>query len=110
MRLRAGLSLFVFAVLLGWGCRKPLTPNIDKNQPPETWITAAPQDTVTTKDENGAVIPPVIGTIPFKYHLYWAGSDRDGTVGGFYFAVVETLPSAPPGFPFKPPLPGPKPQ
>ena len=47
MRLRAGLYLFVFAAFVGSGCRKPLIPNIDKNKPPETWIVAAPQDTLS---------------------------------------------------------------
>jgi hypothetical protein len=48
--------------------------------------------------------------IPFRYHLYWAGSDSDGKISGFYFAVVETLPLpiAPATTP--PPLPGPKAQ
>ncbi len=109
MRFRGGLLFFVLTILVAIGCRKPLTPNVDRNQPPETWITAAPQDTITIRDEFG--VPqgvPRPGTIPFRYHLYWAGSDHDGDVAGFYFAVVETLPVAPPGLPI-PPLPGPKP-
>ncbi len=105
MRFRAGLILSLFAVLVGVGCRKPLTPNIDRNQAPETWITAAPQDTITTLDAFGFPVQPQPGIIPFRYHLYWAGSDQDGEVAGFYFAVVETV--ATPGLPL-PPLPGPK--
>jgi hypothetical protein len=107
MRFRAGLVLFIFAVILGVGCRKPLTPNIDRNRAPETWITAAPQDTLTVIDPDHNLIPAVPGTIPFRYHLYWAGSDDDGAVAGFYFAVVETVGTA--GLPM-PPLPGPKPR
>ena len=109
MRFRAGLILFIFALLAGVGCRKPLSPNVDRNDPPETWITAAPQDTLTEKDEDGIVIVPRIGTIPVRFHLYWAGADQDGAVAGFYYAVVETIPVPPPGLSL-PALPGPKPQ
>jgi hypothetical protein len=107
MRFRAGLALCFFSILVGAGCRKPLTPNIDRNLAPETWITAAPQDTITTRDQNGVPVQPHPGTIPFRYHLYWAGADPDGDVAGFYFAVVETVGT--PGLP-TPPLPGPKPR
>ncbi|MBI1795713.1 MAG: hypothetical protein HY076_04115 [Candidatus Eisenbacteria bacterium] len=71
------------------GCRKALAPNIDRNKAPETWITAAPFDTVTlTKG-----IRPGVTTIPIRFHLYWAGSDQDGAVVGFYWAVTETIPT-----------------
>ena len=82
MRFRAGLLLFLFTLLLGIACRKPLTPNIDRNQAPETWIVGAPQDTVTTKDANGDPIV-TIGEVPARFHLYWAGSDQDGAIAGF---------------------------
>ena len=109
MRLSAVLCLFFLTILVVMGCRKPLKPNVDRNLAPETWITAAPQDTLTEKDESGKVIRPKVGTIAYKYHLYWAGSDQDGAVDGFYFAVVETLPIPPAGLSEIPPLPGPKP-
>jgi hypothetical protein len=105
MRFRAGLVLSLFAVLLGAGCRKPLAPNIDRNLAPETWITAAPQDTITTHQSPGG--SPTATTIPFRYHLYWAGADADGQVVGYYYAVVETVTA--PGLPTAP-LPGPKPR
>src|SRR6266850_5679982 len=108
MRFRAGLLLFVFTLILGIACRKPLTPNIDRNQAPETWIVGAPQDTVSSKDDEGNPIVTV-GQIASRFHLYWAGSDADGAIAGFYFAVVETLPNIPAGFRRPPPLPGPKP-
>lgn len=107
MRLRAVSVLCLFAILLGVGCRKPLTPGFQNNQAPETWITAAPQDTITTRDALGRPVAPLPGTIPVKFHVYWAGSDQDGAVTGFYYAVVETLPISPVGVP---PLPGPKPR
>ncbi len=110
MRLRAGLILFflLLLILVVGGCRKPLAPTFDRNQAPETWITAAPLDTITYRE--GPVpkqTPP--GYIPFRYHMYWAGSDPDGKVVGFYFAVVETLTTPIPPATTPPPLPGPKP-
>ena len=110
MRLRAGLVVCLYAVLIVVGCRDPLVPNFEDNLPPETWITAAPQDTVTTLDPIGTVIPPVVGTIPVIFHLYWAGSDADGDVVGYYYAVVETSTAIPVGGIRPPRLPGPKPR
>jgi len=85
MRLRSGVLLCLFAVGLGVACRKPLTPNIDRNLPPETWITAAPMDTLTVKDPQLRPITgdPTVHVIPVRFHMYWAGSDADGSVVGF---------------------------
>jgi hypothetical protein len=91
-------------ILIAGGCRKALAPNIDRNAAPETWVTAAPLDTLMTVRGT----PPLLVPIPVRFHLHWAGSDRDGYVAGFYYAVVETLPIPEPGFPNLPPLPGPK--
>lgn len=109
MRLRVGVLLCLFLVILGAGCRKALSPNID-NIAPETWITAAPQDTITDRPAVGPPQPGRPGEIPVRYHLYWAGSDADGAVTGFYWAVVETLPVPPADGLGVPSLPGPKPQ
>jgi hypothetical protein len=106
MRIRSKLGLFILSVLLAIGCRRPLSP-ATTNLPPETWITAAPQDTITARDENGNILPPEPGTIPFRFHAYWSGSDQDGTVAGFYWAVVETAGVS--GL-APPPLPGPRAQ
>lgn len=98
-------------VFVGSGCRKALTPNIDRNQAPETYITAAPFDTVTIRGPDGRPQFPPINiadhTIPVRFHMYWAGADKDGAVVGFYWAVTETT-VAPIGADFAP-LPGPKP-
>ena len=88
MRLAFGVVLCFFLAFLGAGCRKSLAPNVDNNLAPETWITAAPQDTITERNPVGAPVPPVPSEIPVRFHLYWAGSDRDGAVSGFYWAVV----------------------
>ena len=103
MRLRVGLLLCLFGIIAAVGCRKPLTPNVDRNKAPETWITAAPFDTITM--ERG--IPPEPKTIPIRFHVYWAGSDQDGAVSGYYWAVTETLLVSPEGG--RPPLPAPRP-
>src|SRR5512132_1353490 len=109
MRFRAVVFLCLSTLLIAIGCRKPLTPNIDRNAAPETWISAAPQDTLTTRNPDGTPHAPEIGTIAVRFHPYWAGADLDGEISGFYYAVVETLPLPPPGLTEKPPLPGPKP-
>ena len=108
MAFRFRVLLGALVLFVGIGCRKPLTPNVDRNQPPETWITAAPQDTITIRN-NGVVQQPgpTVGTMAFRFHLYWAGADQDGTVRGYYFAVTETVST--PGIEGEPPLPGPKP-
>ena len=108
MRLRVGVVVCLFLAFVAASCRKGLEPNTDHNSAPETWITAAPQDTITTKDSQGRPIPPVEGRIPIRFHLYWAGADKDGAVAGFYWAVTETVAtSAGDGLPI-PGLPGPK--
>ncbi len=108
MRLRVGVAVCLFLALIAAGCRKGLEPSFDNNQAPETWITGAPADTITTKDNLGRPIPPVEGRIPVRYHIYWAGSDKDGAVVGYYWAVTETVAVSPgPGLPI-PELPGPR--
>ncbi|MFI5370917.1 MAG: hypothetical protein ACHQ52_05100 [Candidatus Eisenbacteria bacterium] len=92
---------------MGAGCRQALTPPTEDNKPPETWITAAPFDTITL-DKNGNQPSPSF--IPVRFHVYWAGSDEDGAVAGFYWAVTETVPTPPEGLTQPPQLPGPKPQ
>jgi hypothetical protein len=107
MRLGVGVVLCLLALSLGVssGCRKPLTPNIERNEAPETWISGAPLDTLTLLDEYGQPInDPEPTVIPVSFHLYWAGSDRDGAVVGFYYAVVET--TATPAAPLPGPMPG----
>jgi hypothetical protein len=102
--------LLFFLVFLGAGCRKALNPLTLDNQAPETWIVAAPQDTITLRDPQNVPIRPRPGKIPVRFHMYWAGSDRDGSVAGFYWAVVETSAVPDEGATSVPSLPGPKPR
>ena len=64
-------------------------------------------DTLTIRDKYGVPIGEGdvgLKTIPVRFHMYWAGSDKDGAVAGFYYAVVETTVAQ-----GNVPLPGPKP-
>ena len=93
MRLRWwGIFVVLFVALAQISCRKTVAPNTDRNRAPETYLTAAPLDSIGGKPLNRA---------PYRYQVHWSGSDIDGAVAGFYFAVTETLPGNP--------LPGPKP-
>lgn len=106
---RVVLCLLAFSLVTAAGCRDALTPNVDNNEAPETWITAAPMDTLTVRDGYGVPTGPSYPTtIPVRFHLYWAGADQDGSVAGFYYAVVETT-AAPDESGYIPSLPGPKP-
>ena len=106
---RVVLCLLALSLVTAAGCRKALTPDVDTNEAPETWITAAPMDTLTIKDGYGVPTgPPSLTVIPVRFHLYWAGADKDGSVNGFYYAVVETT-AAPDETGHIPNLPGPKP-
>jgi hypothetical protein len=106
---RVALCLLALSLVLATGCRKALTPDVDVNEAPETWITAAPMDTLTVKDATGLPTgPPALTLIPVRFHLYWAGADKDGSVSGFYFAVVETT-ATPNEYGYLPSLPSPKP-
>ena len=106
---RASIVSVLLIVGLSFGCRSALAPNVSRNRAPETWITAAPQDTITVHTSDGGRDPATIHTIPIRFHMYWAGSDIDGAVSGFYWAVVETLPLPPEGARDVAPLPGPRP-
>src|SRR5437867_5590404 len=102
------IVFFLIVLGLSRACTIALSPNVDRNRPPETWITAAPQDTITLHNPDGSIIIPTLQSVPVRFHMYWAGSDIDGTVTGFYWAVVETLPLPPEGTNIVPPLPGPR--
>lgn len=62
--------------LLG-GCREQSTAPVDKNIPPETFLTSAPGDSQTTF---------------YWVSMRWSGSDRDGVIAAYDVAVAESLP------------------
>jgi hypothetical protein len=107
MRLRVGAVACLLFALFATGCRNGLNPDAISDQAPETWITAAPQDTATIKNAGGVVVTPGIpGLIPVRFHVYWAGADKDGAVDHYMVAVTETTAVDLDGFGL-PPLPGP---
>jgi hypothetical protein len=68
-------------LVVGSGCRKLPTENTDRNRAPETYLTAAPVDSIGS----GGLV-----RIPHRFRAQWAGADVDGEVIGFYVAVTET--------------------
>ncbi|MEP7029009.1 MAG: hypothetical protein ABI960_10475 [Candidatus Eisenbacteria bacterium] len=85
-------------LVAGAGCRKIPTENTDRNRPPETYLTAAPADTI------GGGGP---SRISHRYRAQWSGADVDGEVVGFFVAVTETTVDVATGRPFR--LPAPRP-
>src|SRR5437667_12091331 len=100
MRLRFGVVLCLLATVWGVGCRKPLTPNVDRNLAPETWITAAPMDTITLRAPNGKAIPspnPTVHAIPVRFHTYSAAADPSAALVGYYYVVTASTAVPAPG-------------
>lgn len=83
MRWSAGVFVALIGLILvvGSSCRNIPTENTDRNRAPETYLTAAPQDSI----QNGGLV-----RIPHRFRAQWSGSDIDGEVIGFYVAVTET--------------------
>ena len=71
------LLLTILAGLLAPGCRDDTSLPIDRNRAPETILTGAPGDSQTAF---------------YRVHLYWKGTDLDGEVVGYEWAVTESLP------------------
>jgi hypothetical protein len=68
----AGLGLAV----LGARCEAPDLLEPDRNRPPETRLTRAPDSLDVTY---------------FRVHLFWSGFDPDGTVSEWQFAIDDTV-------------------
>jgi hypothetical protein len=72
------LVLAMLAIgLVGPGCREQLTIAVDRNLPPETVLTGVPADSSTNF---------------YQLHLFWNGSDQDGEVVGYDWAITDSLP------------------
>jgi hypothetical protein len=85
-------------LVVGAGCRKVPTENNDRNRPPDTYLSAAPIDSIA----NGG-----LSRVPHRFRAQWAGSDVDGEVVGFFVAVTETTVDVANGRPYR--LPAPRP-
>src|SRR5512140_2725838 len=101
MRWSAGVFVALIGLVLvaGTACRKLPTDNNDRNRAPETYLTAAPVDSISNSG---------LTRIPYRFRAQWAGSDTDGEVVGFFVAVTETTVDVTTGRAFR--LPPPKPQ
>ncbi len=70
------IALLVLAIILSQpACRREEEP-LDKNRPPETFLTLAPPETLEAN---------------YKVHLYWHGEDEDGVVENFIFHISDTV-------------------
>jgi hypothetical protein len=99
MRWSAGLFAVLLGLILvtGSGCRELSTENADRNRAPETYLSAAPVDSIA----GGGLT-----RIAHRYRAHWSGADVDGEVVGFFVAVTETTLDAQ-GRPYR--LPAPRP-
>ncbi len=70
------LVLLSLLVLSAVGCRKAVESTVDRNKPPTTWLTGAPPDS-----SEG----------PYKFHIYWGGTDPDGVVAGYLVAITDSV-------------------
>ena len=97
-------SAWLFVVLIGLilvvgsGCREIATESADRNRAPETYLSAAPVDSVA----GGGLT-----RVAHRYRAHWSGADLDGEVVGFFVAVTETTLDERTGVPLR--LPPPRP-
>ena len=64
-----GIALFGGAVFVG--CIRDKTVGVDRNRPPETYVTMGPDESSDPNDPTD---------IFYRAHLFWRGEDPDGTV------------------------------
>jgi hypothetical protein len=62
-------------VLAFWSCRETPPSSFDSNIPPETAITGAPAESSQSY---------------YRIHLKWYGSDKDGSIDHYEYAVTDT--------------------
>lgn len=74
-------AFVVFGGILAYGCRRDETVAVDRNLPPETFVTQGPDLSADPQNPTDLF---------YKAHLYWRGEDRDGTIAGFRFAIDDT--------------------
>ncbi len=77
----AFVSAVVLAVLIVIGCERDDTASVDRNRPPETFITEGPENSLDPDDPTDLF---------YRAHLAWRGEDVDGRVVGFRFAIDDT--------------------
>jgi hypothetical protein len=79
-RLVSGLGLCgAVCTVVFFGCREDVGTQIDRNRAPDTYLTGFPADSTTST---------------YRIHLFWYGSDIDGRVVGYEWAVTDSAPLA----------------
>jgi len=75
--IRILILIIIGAVLLisQPACRREKDP-IDKNRPPQTYLSVAPPETLGSN---------------YRYHLYWYGEDNDGIIEQYIFYVSDSV-------------------
>jgi hypothetical protein len=66
---------------LGSGCERDSTVAVDRNRPPETYVTQGPELSPDPNDPTDLF---------YRAHLFWRGEDIDGTISGFQYALDDT--------------------
>jgi hypothetical protein len=72
----------LLAIALGIGCERDDTVQVDRNRPPETFITFGPEPSNDPRDPSDLF---------YRAHLFWRGEDTDGSIAGFRFAIDDTV-------------------
>lgn len=75
-------AVVVLGGILVFGCERDDIASVDRNLPPETFITDGPE--ISPDPANPT-------DLFYKAHLFWRGEDRDGTIAGFRYAIDDTL-------------------
>ncbi len=75
-------AVVVLGGILVFGCERDETVAVDRNLPPETYITDGPE--ISPDPANPT-------DLFYRAHLFWRGEDRDGTIAGFRYAIDDTL-------------------
>ncbi|HKK69763.1 MAG TPA: hypothetical protein VKA86_01000 [Candidatus Krumholzibacteria bacterium] len=71
----SGALVLMLSLTLFYGCRAFDPEPVVVNRPPDTFVIGAPAETTGTG---------------FRRHLYWYGTDRDGDVVQFIYAIMDT--------------------
>lgn len=71
----AALAAALVLLILIPACRREQEP-LDRNKPPETYLTSSPTETTATD---------------YRVHMYWHGGDNDGVVTRYIWYISDTL-------------------
>jgi hypothetical protein len=80
-RLHWAAFFVLLAIAASVGCERDDSMSVDRNSPPETFVTQGP---VNSTDPDNPTL------LYYRAHLFWRGEDTDGTVVGFRWAVDDT--------------------